>query len=67
MRTNHPRAGHANYAADVLSDTKCILYKCVAKSVNFNIDAHPAATYGRTNVADIAQLYYNTYARLGYV
>ncbi len=50
-----------NYNIDILSNPKCILYKCISKIVNFNIDEHNALTQNITNNNEITQLYYNTY------
>jgi hypothetical protein len=55
-----------NYDIDPLDATKCILYKCISKNVNFDIDDHNALTLGITDVEKITQLYYNTYKEIGY-
>jgi hypothetical protein len=55
-----------NYHIDPLDGTKCIMYKCISKNVNFDINDHNALTLGITDVKQIAQLYYNTYNQIGY-
>jgi hypothetical protein len=53
-----------NYTIDILSSPKCILYKCIQKNVNFNIDNHKPSTLDKQNIYEISQLYYNTYKDL---
>jgi hypothetical protein len=55
-----------NYNIDDLSDTKCILYKCISKNVNFDINNHSALTLNNTDIHKITQLYYNTYSEIGF-
>ena len=51
---------------DILNDPKCILYKCIQKNVNFDINNHNFLTLGLTNVGEITQLYYNTYKEIDF-
>jgi len=55
-----------NYDIDILNSPKCILYKCISKNVNFNIDDYNPFLHNITNVHDIAQIYYNDYDKIGY-
>ena len=55
-----------NYDIDILNHTKCILYKCISKNVNFDINNHHALTLDRTDIHKITQLYYDTYTEIGY-
>lgn len=58
-----------NYQVDILGDDsqpKCILYKCIQKSVNFNVDDHTPLTKNKTNINEITQLYYDTYKEIGF-
>uniref|UniRef100_A0A6C0EH21 Polysaccharide biosynthesis enzyme WcbI domain-containing protein n=1 Tax=viral metagenome TaxID=1070528 RepID=A0A6C0EH21_9ZZZZ len=54
-----------NYEIDLLPDPKCIIYKCIQKNVNFDINNHPPLTLNKTNIHDISQLYYDTYKKIG--
>ncbi len=53
-----------NYNIDVLNDPKCIIYKCIQKNVNFNIDEHLPLLANKTNVEEITQLYFDTYRNI---
>jgi hypothetical protein len=56
-----------DYNVDVLaSSAKCILYKCIQKCINFNIDEELLLTCGKTTIHDITELYFNTYKEIGY-
>jgi|Laugresu1bdmlbsd_1035121.scaffolds.fasta_scaffold16006_3 hypothetical protein len=55
-----------NYSIDVLNSTKCILYACISKNVNFNINAQEVLTLNVKDVSKITQLYYDTYKEIGY-
>jgi len=55
-----------NYDLDLLSSSKCILYKCISKNVNFDINNHNALTLGNTDIHKITQLYYDTYKEIGF-
>ena len=50
-----------DYVVDILNNPKCILYKCIQKNVNFDINNYNFLTLGLTDVGEITQLYYNTY------
>lgn len=55
-----------NYHIDVLDNPKCILYKCISKNVNFDINHHNALTLNNTDINKFAQLYYDTYKQIGF-
>lgn len=55
-----------NYNIDLLENTKCILYKCISKNVNFDINNHSFLTLGITDVSKITELYYDTYKEIGF-
>lgn len=55
-----------NYDIDVLNNPKCILYKCISKNINFDINNHNALTSNNTDINEITQLYYDTYIKIGY-
>lgn len=54
-----------DYNIDTLENTKCILYKCISKNVNFDINNCNALTLGITDIDKITHLYYDTYKKLG--
>ncbi len=55
-----------DYNIDLLASTKCILYKCISKNVNFNINNHGALTLGIKDIKKITELYYNKYKEIGF-
>jgi hypothetical protein len=55
-----------NYVVDVLNNPKCIIYKCIQKNVNFDINNHKCLTLHLTDIGEITQLYYNTYKEIHY-
>jgi len=56
-----------DYDIDVLAkDTKCILYKCIQKNVNFDINDYLPLVLGKNNIYDITKLYYDTYKSIGF-
>jgi hypothetical protein len=55
-----------NYNIDILHNPKCILYKCISKNVNFNIDNQSILTQNLTDIYKITQLYYDTYKEIGF-
>ena len=55
-----------NYTVDTLENPKCILYKCISKNVNFDINNHNVLTLGIRDINKITQLYYNTYKEIGF-
>jgi hypothetical protein len=55
-----------NYEKDILSNPKCILYKCLKKVVNFDIEEYNVLTSNLSSVENITQLYYDTYTKIGY-
>jgi hypothetical protein len=54
-----------NYDIDLLNGTKCILYKCISKNINFDINNHSVLTSNNTDINKITQLYYDTYKEIG--
>jgi hypothetical protein len=54
-----------NYDIDLLSNIRCIMYKCVSKVVNFDITNCSASLSNITDVNEITSLYYSTYKEIG--
>ena len=54
------------YDINILDNPKSIIYKCVQKAVNFNINDCEPLVVGKTNVQDIVQLYYDTYKKIDF-
>ena len=50
-----------NYQIDPQGGLKCILYKCMQKCVNFNVDEHLPLIGTETNINKIVKLYYDVY------
>jgi len=55
-----------DYNIDMLSATKCILYKCISKNVNFDINNHNPSTSDIQDINKITHLYYSTYKEIGF-
>lgn len=60
-----------NYNHDILSNPKCILYKCVQNAVNFDVEKHTPFIFipeigNKKNYVDITNLYYETYKEIGF-
>lgn len=55
-----------NYNIDILNNTKCILYKCISKNINFDINKHNVLTSNYTDIHKITHLYYDTYKEIGF-
>jgi len=53
-----------NYDIDLLDNPRCILYKCISKNVNFDINNQNVLTSGITDINNITQLYYDTYNKI---
>jgi hypothetical protein len=53
-----------DYKIDILNTPKCILYKCISKNVNFNINKEEVLTLDIRNIKEITQLYYDTYKKI---
>jgi hypothetical protein len=53
-----------NYDIDIFYNNNCILYKCISKVVNFDINTCIPVTCN-TNVEKITQNYYNVYKEIG--
>jgi hypothetical protein len=54
------------YEMNILDNPKSIIYKCLQKAVNFNINDYDPLVVGKTNVLDIVQLYYDTYKKIDF-
>jgi hypothetical protein len=52
-----------NYNIDYLTGIKCILYKCISKNVNFDVNNQNAYALGNIDNKKITQLYYDAYAK----
>jgi len=50
-----------NYNIDPLDNPKCILYKCIQNSVNFDINEHQSVTLDKVGDYEITKLYYESY------
>jgi len=55
-----------DYNIDVLNSPKCILYKCILKNINFDINEYNPLTLGYTDITQITQLYYDTYKKIDF-
>lgn len=55
-----------NYNIDLLENPRCILYKCISKNVNFDINNQNVLTLGITDINNITQLYYDTYKNIDF-
>ena len=55
-------SNNINYDKDPLNFIKCIIYKCVKKAVNFDIDLYQPFTLGKDDVNSIVDLYYKYYS-----
>jgi len=60
-----PICTNINYTNDFLSNPSCILYKCISKNVNFDIDKQELLTGYDRDVKGITRLYYDTYKEIG--
>jgi hypothetical protein len=49
---------------NLLNNPKCILYKCIQKNVNFDINNYKPFTLNIVNINEITNLYYETYKNL---
>ena len=56
-----------NYNIDFFNHTRCILYKCIQKKVNFNITEYTPLILNNSDIRDIINLYYNTYKNINYI
>lgn len=50
-----------NYEINPLSQTKCIIYKCIQSCVHFDINKCEKYMCAKTSINEICELYYNTY------
>tara|TARA_B110000037_G_scaffold210250_1_gene260362 strand:+ start:945 stop:1214 length:270 start_codon:yes stop_codon:yes gene_type:complete len=61
-----------NYKFHEIAPPKCIIYKCIQKVVNFNVDDCKFKICDRNTkitkdtVEDICKLYYRTYDKIGF-
>lgn len=55
-----------NYELELLNNTKCILYKCIQKIVNFDINDCDFLTKNANSIYDITKLYYDTYHKINF-
>jgi hypothetical protein len=55
-----------DYNINVLDTHKGILYKCIQKAVNFNINDFNPMVRNKTNINDIVNLYYDAYKSIGF-
>jgi hypothetical protein len=53
-----------NYNIDSLDSTKCILYKCIQKNVNFNIYENNPNMFDEKCIYKIAKKYYDAYSKI---
>ena len=63
---------NVNYRFFEIDNAKCIIYKCIQKVVNFNIDDCKLKLQDRNNgeikdtIEDMTKLYYDIYDRIGF-
>ena len=50
-----------DYNIDPLNNPKCILYKCIQNSVNFDINEHQSVTLDKVGDYEITKLYFESY------
>ena len=50
-----------DYNIDPLDNPKCILYKCIQNSVNFDINDHQSVTLDKNGNYEITKLYFESY------
>jgi len=55
-----------NMNIDLLDNTKCMIYKCISKNVNFDINQHIPLISTLTKHDEITKLYYDTYKQIGF-
>jgi hypothetical protein len=55
-----------DYNVDVLNCIKCIIYKCIQKAVNFNVNDFKPLTCEKQDVKEITELYYDAYRKNGF-
>lgn len=55
-----------NYNIDPQGIVKSIIYKCIQKNVNFNIDEYSPCLYEEKTNFDLTKLYYDTYYNIGF-
>ena len=56
-----------NYSIDVLStEPRCILYKCIQKNINFDLNEHASLVLGNTDIYKITEIYYDTYKSINF-
>lgn len=62
---NHLKMNNTiNYKMDGLNNTKCILYKCIQKNVQFDITEYNPSINKETDLLKITNMYYDAYHNL---
>ena len=51
---------------DILNNSKCIIYKCIQKVVNFDLNFCEVVACNEKNIKNITQLYYDSYKKIGF-
>jgi hypothetical protein len=66
LENNHLK-NTINYHIDILStEPKCLLYKCIQKNINFNLNEHVPNILGNIDIYEITKIYYDTYRSINY-
>lgn len=55
-----------NFDIDIFNFMKCILYKCIQKQVNFDINEYTPSMMNKTNSNEITKLYYSAYNKINF-
>jgi len=55
-----------DYNVDELNYIKCIIYKCIQKAVNFNVNDFKPLTCEKQDIKKITELYYDAYRKNGF-
>lgn len=50
-----------DYNCDPLEAVQCMLYKCIQKIVNFDVDKHLPLVNGKSDLLEVTNLYYDIY------
>jgi len=53
-----------DYNKDFLDNPRCILYKCIQKHVNFDINQHLPLMLNKTNIYEITKIYLDEYKNI---
>lgn len=54
-----------NLDFDPMNNPRCILYKCIQNSVNFDVSSCVPLAKSKSSIHDIVDLYYKTYSNIG--